>query len=613
MTLIPPELQGPIFVAHEHVSVWSALRQLFDFMPAGRRKQFYFVLSLLMLGAFAELLAIGAVLPFLSLLADPTKIERIPWIMSLFEAAGADSREERLLAATILFGAAAVTAGAVRLQLAWSSQKFVFELGHDVSVEIQRRILSQPYSYHISHNTSEIVSSLQKVHVLVFDVLLQLLQAATAAFISVFIVVALIQVDPFTAIVSAIAFGAMYGCVSVFTKGRLTTNSRVIGTAYADRVQIVQESLGGIRDVIIDGSEAIYLETFRRADLRLSVSKRQTAFIGAAPRFVIEAAGMVLIAALALVMSAREGGFAGALPILGALALGAQRLLPMVQQIYYGWTALAGNRSVVGQVLSLLELPAPEPRSDPVPVLPLPFQNSIEVQDVRFFYPDRQEPALDRIKLTIPRGARIALVGRTGSGKSTLADLLMGLLEPTEGQVTVDGVPLAEEARRRWQRSIAHVPQAIFLADSTIERNIAFGVRPKDIDRELVRKAARQAQLHEFIATLSEGYETPVGERGVRLSGGQRQRLGIARAIYKQAPVLVLDEATSALDDATEASVMEAMDELGAQGLTIIMIAHRLSTVASCDVVARLENGRIVALGSYAEIVGGIPAHQLAD
>jgi ABC-type multidrug transport system fused ATPase/permease subunit len=599
--------------AQDHVSVWSALRQLYHFMSPRRRREFYLVLVLMLVGALAELVAIGAVLPFLSLLADPTKLQQMPWLLHLFNSFGAYARGELLIAATVLFATAAVIAGALRLQLAWSGQGFVFRLGHDAGVEIQRRILSQPYSYHIANNTSEIVASLEKVQILVFSVLLQLMQAATAVFISLFIIAALIQVDPFTAGISAAAFGAIYVVVSLLTQGRLAQNSAIIGTAYSERVQIIQESLGGIRDVIIDSSQPIYLDTFRRIDRRFSNAKAMTAFIGTAPRFVIEAAGMVLIAVLALIISAREGGFAGALPILGALALGAQRLLPLIQQIYYGWSALAGNRSVVGQVLDLLRLPAPSESEAATRPPPLPFQDRIQVEEVSFAYPGRAEPALDQVSLSIPRGARVALVGKTGSGKSTLADLLMGLLEPTAGRVTVDGVPLTGDARRGWQRSIAHVPQAIFLADTTIGRNIAFGWRPEEIVRERVIEAARRAQLHDFIADLPEGYATSVGERGVRLSGGQRQRLGIARAIYKQAPVLVLDEATSALDDATEAAVMQALEDLGEQGLTIIMIAHRLSTVAGCDLVARLENGRIIDIGSYEQVIGGAPLHSFAD
>jgi ATP-binding cassette subfamily B protein len=584
------------------------LRQLYAFMSPRRRRQFHLVTLLMLVGAFAELVSIAAILPFLSLLADAERIR------DFLAAVGAVTRQQQLVAATALFASTVVIAAAIRLLLAWVGQKFIFRLGHDIGVEIQRRVLSQPYSYHVSQNTSSVIASLEKVQVLVFNVLLQLMQGGIAAVLAIFIIAGLFAMDPFTAALSAAAFGAMYALVTMATKGSLHRNSELINGLYSQRVQLIQESLGGIRDIIIDGSQPVFLEAFRQADDRLARSKAITAFIAVAPRFVIEAAGMILLAALALIISDREGGLAGALPIIGALALGAQRLLPLIQQVYYGWSAYAGNRAVAGDVLNLLGMPVPAHEGfTPGRAAPLGFEREIRVEDVGFAYPGRSEPALSAVSFTIPRGARIALIGQTGSGKSTLADLLMGLLEPGSGQIRVDGVALAGEARRAWRQSIAHVPQAIFLADTSVERNIAFGVPPERIDRDRVIDAARRAQLHSFLVDLPDGYQTPVGERGIRFSGGQRQRLGIARAIYKGAPVLVLDEATSALDSATEEAVTRAMDDLADRGLTIIMIAHRLSTIENCDIVVRLENGHVVATGSYEEVVrdkvGGFADH----
>ena len=560
----------------------------------------------MLIGAFAELVSIAAILPFLSLLADPDRVREIPLLPDLLQAAGAVTRRQQLIAAMILFGGTAVVAGAIRLLLAWASQGFVFRLGHDIGVEIQRRVLSQPYSYHVAQNTSSLISSLEKVQVLVFNVLLQLMAAGIAIVLALFIIAGLIAIDPFTAAVAAMSFGGMYVIVSLATRGKLRRNSNLINRLYSERVQLVQESLGGIRDIIIDNSQEVFLEAFRQADDQLARSKAVTAFAAVAPRFVIEATGMVLLAAMALIISHRDGGLAGALPIIGALALGAQRLLPLIQQIYYGWSAYVGNGAIASDVLRLLTMRIADHggfSADRDP--PLALEREIRIENVSFCYPGRSEPALDGVSFTIPRGARVALIGKTGSGKSTLADLLMGLLEPDSGKILVDGVVLTSVVRHAWRRSIAHVPQAIFLADATVERNIAFGVPRERIDRERVIDAASRAQLNQFIADLPDGYQTRVGERGVRLSGGQRQRLGIARAIYKGAPVLVLDEATSALDSATEAAVTEALDDPDERGLTTIMIAHRLTTIENCDLIVRLENGRIGGMGSYEEVVGG--------
>jgi ATP-binding cassette subfamily B protein len=364
--------------------------------------------------------------------------------------------------------------------------------------------------------------------------------------------------------------------------------------SYDERVKIVQESLGGIRDVIVDNNQAAYLHQFEAVDSNLSAARASTNFISGSPRFVIESLGMVAIAGLALVMSQRQGGLAAALPILGAIALGTQRVLPLIQQIYNGWSLAAGSVSAVSEVLALLRLPVDRDSLSRSKVKPLPLRDRIVLDQVSFAYPTRRGRALSEVTIEIPRGSMIALTGPTGSGKSTLADLLMGLVDPDEGRVLIDGTPLTSRNRRRWQRSIGHVPQAIFLSDSSIASNIAFGVPKAKLDLERVADAARKAQIDDFIRSLPDGYHTPVGDRGVRLSGGQRQRLGIARAIYKDAPVLVLDEATSALDDETEAAVIATMEQLRAEGRTIVVIAHRASTISRCDHAVRLQNGRLV-------------------
>jgi len=328
--------------------------------------------------------------------------------------------------------------------------------------------------------------------------------------------------------------------------------------------------------------------------------------IASAPRFIIEIVGIVAIAGIALAASYRVGGFAAALPMLGAIALGAQRLLPLLQQVYKGWSTASGYLSVVGQTAELLMLPVEdveaEAGEDPPP--PLPLRKKISVDNVSYSYPSRKRPALQAVNFEVPVGSAVALVGETGSGKSTLADLLMGLLHPDEGSIRIDSVPLTADNRRRWQRSIAHVPQSIFLGDASVAGNIALGSFEEEIDLARVIEAAKAAQLHDFVVSLPDGYDTFVGERGIRLSGGQRQRLGIARAIYKQAPILVLDEATSALDEATEAAVMDALHQLGGQSRTIVIIAHRASTIARCSHVVKLQGGRIVELGSLSEVIG---------
>jgi len=571
--------------------VVNDLGSLYRQMGVPRRRQLWLIMALMPVAAVAEMVTIGAVVPFLAILAAPgTPRSGLPWLPAFLPS----STNELLLMAAALFASAVVAASLIRLFLTWSTQRFAFGLEHDFAVEIQRRVLLQPYSFHLSRNSSEILSSLDKVELLVFSVILQLGQGAAAAIIALFVILALVQVDAPSAMVAALLVIILYGLVLLVTRRRLTASADVIGSAYEQRLQAVQESLGGIRDVILDHSQAAYLEVFRRIDARLMRARIDMALVAAAPRYLVEALGIVLITVLALFIAGREGGLVMALPVLGALALGAQRLLPLTQQIYGGWTALGGSRPIISQIVELLELPIlSQPASDPLQ--PISFEREIRLDGVGYSYPDRQHAAIEAITLSIPNGARAALIGATGSGKSTLADLLMGLIEPSRGRIMIDGVDLTPEIVQAWQPSIAHVPQSVFLADTSIARNIAFSSPDAEPDMERVVRSAATAQLADFIESLPDGYDTVVGERGVRLSGGQRQRLGLARAIYKQAPLLVLDEATSALDSETEAAVLRSLDELVAQGRTILIIAHRQSTIANCDLVIRLENGRVVS------------------
>jgi ATP-binding cassette subfamily B protein len=387
---------------------------------------------------------------------------------------------------------------------------------------------------------------------------------------------------------------------------QVARNSVHIAREDTQVIKALQEGLGGIRDVLLDGTQDVYCDIYRRADNVLRQAHGNNMFIASSPRYVMEAVGMVVIAALAYGLSRQPGGVAGALPVLATLALGAQRLLPTLQQGYAAVTLISGARGSLAQTLELLDQPEPPEALTPAPA-PLRFQDSVRFDAVKFRYFDDGPWVLDGLDLVIRKGARVGLVGSTGSGKSTTLDLLMGLLLPTAGQLLVDGVPVGGNRIRAWQRAIAHVPQSIYLADTTLRANIAFGVPPEAIDFDRVRHAARQAQIADFIESRPESYDALVGERGVRLSGGQRQRIGIARALYKQASVLVFDEATSSLDNATEQSVMDAIDGLN-RDLTIVLIAHRLTTVRGCDTIIELQRGRVVAQGTYDQLLESSPS-----
>ncbi len=580
----------------------ALLARLWDHLGPRRRRQFVLLMALVLLSAFAEIVSIGAVLPFLTVLANPRLAFEQLFVASAARSLGIDSPEELVLPLTLAFATAAVVSGAIRLLLLRASTRFAFGTGSELSIEVYRRTLYQPYSVHVSRSSSQVISGItQKVGGTMLGVLLPMLMLISSGTAIVAIMLALLVIDPVVAVVATLCFGASYALITWRSRRRLKTNSLLIAREQTELVRALQEGLGGIRDVLLDGTQPVYCESYGRADRQLRRAQGANVFIAQSPRHSIETLGMVLIAALAYGLSRGPGGLATALPVLGALAIGAQRLLPALQQSYAAWASIAGNEGALHDTIQLLDQPLPAELSESPPA-PLEFVRSIRFERVRFRYSADGPWVLDGLTLLIPKGARIGFVGSTGGGKSTALDLLMSLLSPTEGELLVDDEPVQGPRVRAWQRAIAHVPQSIYLSDSTFAENIAFGVPPETIDRDRVMQAACAAQIADFIESRPDRYDTRVGERGIRLSGGQRQRIGIARALYKRASVLVLDEATSALDNLTEQSVLDAIGGLDRE-LTILIIAHRLTTVRRCDTIVELERGVVVSQGTYEELL----------
>ncbi|MDO8769886.1 MAG: ABC transporter ATP-binding protein [Burkholderiaceae bacterium] len=583
-------------------SLWAMLLQLLEKMSKRRRLQLVGLSVLMLLGAVAELATLGAVIPFLSLLTDPALASNYPLLNKLFFMLGWDKETSILLPATVFFACTAICAAGLRTFLSWIGFKFTFGLGADISVEVYRRTLYQPLCFHVARNTSEILAGLVKVQSVVFGVINPLIQGVVSLALSLAIIGALIYIDVVTAFVAAVGFSLIYVAVSFSTRRRLSTNSKIIADGETQRVQAAQEGLGSIRDIIIDGTQDIYINRFQKIDAAHRQAQTVNSFISTAPRYIIEGIGIVLLVSLAYLLSFRTGGVSAAIPVLGALAIGAQKLMPQMQQIYYSLATFSGSRAILADVIRLLEQPISPEYLQLAPSSVEHLQVGISLKNVSFSYQGDAPEVIKHLTLEIPRGSRVGFIGKTGSGKSTVLDLIMGLLAPTSGGIEIDGQPITGANRRAWQARIAHVAQAIYLADASIAENIAFGIDVQHIDQERVREAAQKAQLAEFIETLPAQYQTGVGERGVRLSGGQRQRIGLARALYKRADVLVLDEATSALDDATEKAVMKAIDSLG-DHITVLIIAHRVSTLSNCDRIFELRNGSLLREGSYQDLI----------
>ena len=439
---------------------------------------------------------------------------------------------------------------------------------------------------------------------MIYSIIVPALTLISSSIMLTTILLALLSIDPIIALAAFAGFGLIYAGIIRLTQNQQLMNSQCIARESTQVIKSLQEGLGGIRDVLIDGSQGAYCKIYSNADLPLRKAQGNSTFIAQSPRFGIEALGMLLIAILAYLLAKQPDGIAKAIPVLGALALGAQRLLPVLQSAYSSWSGIQGGEVSLCDTLELLDQPMPDYVDQP-PAQPLLFDQQINVNNLSFRYTAQTPMVLNNLSLSITKGSRIGFIGVTGSGKSTLLDIIMGLLQPTAGDIEIDSQPLTAANNRAWQAHIAHVPQSIFLADSTIEENIAFGVPKVKIDHNRVKQAARQAQMADIIESWPKNYQTCVGERGIRLSGGQRQRIGIARALYKQADVIIFDEATSALDNETEQAVMQAIESLGNE-LTILIIAHRLTTLKNCTLIVELADGGIKRTGTYQEIISNV-------
>lgn len=585
---------------HNSVSVLGLLQRLWGHLSDRRRFQFKLVLVLMVASAFMEVISLGAVIPFLGVLVAPEKIFQYSIAQKTATFFSISQPHELVLPLTLIFIAAALFGAGLRLLLLWASSRVVYSTGSDISYEIYRRTLFQPYLTHLSRNTSEVSSGLNYKVVYTVGAMYQTLVLITSIVLVSIILLVLVVSKSALPFILALGFGGCYFGISLFFKRKLKKNSELISSESTQVVRAVQEGLGGIRDVLLDGTQDFYCEIYRKADIPLQHAIGNNIFIGGSPRFLMEAIGMLLVAGLAYVLSQSEGGVAAAFPILGAIAMGAQRLLPSLQQSYASWVGIVSNQAALRETLDFLDQPLVG--EDFSNVAPLDFKKEIQFDAVKFRYSATTPLVLDGISLTIPKGARVGITGGTGSGKSTMLDLLMGLVEPAEGVIKIDNQVLKGAVKKSWQKIIAHVPQVIYLTDASLAENIAFGIPKDKIDMARVRSAAKRARIDHFAESSPQGYETSVGERGVKLSGGQRQRIGIARALYKDATVLMFDEATSALDNNTEKEVMDAIDSLDSD-LTVIIVAHRLTTIKKCDIVIEVSQGKIVGLGSYEHLL----------
>ncbi len=579
----------------------SLLISFWKYLDKRHKRRSWLIFILMIIVSFAEVISIGAILPFLGVLTSPELVYQNAFMQPIIQTLELNSANQLILPLTIVFIAAALIAGVMRITLLNAINHFERVVGTDLNIDVYRNTLYQSYSDHIDRNSSYIISLItKKTDVVIRGTFRAALTLVSSVLILIGIVSVLIMINVEVALGVLGGFGLIYWGITRYTRKRRAINSQLIANEHTKMIKVLQEGMGGIRDILINASQQFYCSLFRNSDVHLRRAIADNDFIAFSPRFAIEALGMTLVAILAYYMSQGANEAEDIVPILGAMAMGAQRLLPALQAIYSSVSNIDSSRHSLQEVLDLLSQTLPAYAEQP-PAIPMSFKKEIRLNNLSFRYGENIPMVLNRINLTLTKGKSIGFVGVTGSGKSTLLDIIMGLLSPTEGVLTVDGVVVTMNNIRNWQANIAHVSQEVYLSDSTIEENIAFGQHKNNIDFNLVKQSAKRACIAELIESWPEQYKTVIGERGVRLSGGQVQRIGIARALYRQASILVFDEATSALDSKTEKLVMDSIKDLG-KNITVLIIAHRVTTLKDCDQVVELGDSKIIRIGSYNDL-----------
>jgi ABC-type multidrug transport system fused ATPase/permease subunit len=583
-------------------SIKSNFLRVWKNLTKQRKINFFVLLILMILASFMDAVGISAVLPFIGVLASPSKVfehEKAQYFIGLLNIKSAN---ELGLPVTIMFIIIMLVGAILRMSLLFTQTKFSYDVMSDFSRNIYLRTLYQPFSVHISRNSSEIITGVtRKANDIMTGLITPLMNIGSYSVNALAIVVTLFIIDPIIAFIAFFGFGTLYYGIIKVVKGRLAKNSEILNIESVNLVRVLQEGLGGIRDIILDGTQHLYGKIFNKSLYSYNKSLAYNQIVANSPRIFVEFLGISFITILAYKMSLNMSGFVFMIPTLAALTLGSQRLLPALQNFYSNWVQMKASQSSVFNGLELLEQTYPKHALFLNPP-PIRFDKFIKFENISFRYTQEGTEILNNINLTLEKGKKYGFVGATGCGKSTLVDVIMGLLVPTKGHLKIDNSIIDNHNYRSWQVILAHVPQSIYLSDTSIAENIAFGVEPNKINMAEVREAAKKAQISETIEALPQKYDTFVGERGIRLSGGQRQRIGIARALYKNAQVIVFDEATSALDNETELAVMEGIEKL-ADDLTILIVAHRVSTLKHCDKIFRMVKGEVIEEGLYAEIV----------
>ena len=570
-------------------------RVLFLARPYGRKKlAFVFFLSLAQ-GIF-QVVGVTSIFPFLAIAADPDRIRHSQFGLRFLALLPPMSNRELLITAGIVAIVGLLLSNAVNLLAEYARTRYAHSFGHWLRVRLLRRMASQPYGYFLQRNSGDLLKKVVgDVMNYIDGVLLPLLDSIARGLTAALLLATLFLVQPVIALSATVGLGAFYLIIFRLLARKRQEANEGLRTSFAGSYREAQQMLAGIKPIKAHRAEEHFLSRFAGYSAIVAQMFARVPIVANSARYLVEPLAFGGLVLAVVVLAARGRDFSDILPNLGVMAVAGYRLIPTLQLLYAQVTRLTSMRYSLDEVFEEFAAAEREGKSGKIEISPrkprrIEWQDSITLDAVSFIYPGTDRPVLDRFSIAIQKNMSIGFIGTTGSGKSTLIDLLLGLHRPTSGRVLIDGQPFTPELIPSWQATIGYVPQEIFLIDDTIARNIALGVPDNEIDDARLQEVCSIAQILDFIKTeLRDGFQTIVGERGVRLSGGQRQRLGLARALYHRPSLLLLDEATSALDTATEAKLIEALHSLTGK-LTIVMATHRLSAVGGYDELINLGN-----------------------
>jgi len=587
--------------------MFSQLKELYSLLTNEQRKKLRRLQILVVLMAFAEIAGVVSIGPFMALVGDISQLQGEGRLADLYRATGLEDPRDFLFWVGIGVLIVLAVAASISMFTIWRLSMYGAQVGAELGNRLFRHYMYQPWLFHASGSSSQLTNRIaQESTRITSQIINPLMQMNAKLVMALFLTLAIFLYNPVVALSGLVMFSGAYVLLYKSVRRRLVRNGRHISEAQQMRFKLMGEGFGGIKDALLLGRQKVFTDRFQAECEKFAAAQGTTQALGQVPRYAMEliAFGGIIFLVLYL-LSSHEGNLGEILPVLSVYALAGFKLLPAFQQAYTGLSQIRGNLAAFDAVRDDLRASSLTVAKSSVPTgQRLAPRSEIRFDDVVFSYPGTEEPALKNLNIAIPANKVTGLVGASGSGKSTAIDLLLGLIEPQQGKVLVDGQPVTKDNCRQWQNSLGFVPQSIFLSDSSITENIAFGLPPENVDEDKVKRAATMAHLDELLEQLPDGLATRVGERGVQLSGGQKQRIGIARALYHDADVLVLDEATSALDGITEKLIMDAIHDFAGKK-TIIMIAHRLATVRQCDSLYLLEQGRVTGHGTYDELASG--------